>query len=71
MITENQSKAVDDIKSHNSIFSPYERHGTTAGILLRNDYDVNIVNIKGGYGYAGTHVPIFVHKLGLIKPRQT
>ena len=27
--------------------------------------------IQGWIGYAGTHVPMFVHKLGLIKPRQT
>ena len=26
---------------------------------------------QGWIGYAGTHVPMFVHKLGLIKPRQT
>ena len=28
-----------------------------------------IVN-QGWIGYAGTNVPMFVHKLGLIKPRQ-
>ena len=27
-------------KSHSSIFSPYERHGTTAGILFQNDCHV-------------------------------
>ena len=27
--------------------------------------------VQGLIGYAGTHVPMFVHKLGLIKPRQT
>ena len=26
---------------------------------------------QGWIGYMGTHVPMFVHKLGLIKPRQT
>ena len=26
---------------------------------------------QGWIGYAGTHFPMFVHKLGLIKPRQT
>ena len=26
---------------------------------------------QGWIGYTGTHVPMFVHKLGLIKPRQT
>ena len=26
---------------------------------------------QGWIGYAGKHVPMFVHKLGLIKPRQT
>ena len=26
---------------------------------------------QGWIGYVGTHVPLFVHKLGLIKPRQT
>ena len=26
---------------------------------------------QGWLGYTGTHVPMFVHKLGLIKPRQT
>ena len=26
---------------------------------------------QGWIGYAGTHGPIFVHQLGLIKPRQT
>ena len=26
---------------------------------------------QGWIGYARTHVPMFVHKLGLIKPRQT
>ena len=26
---------------------------------------------QGWIGYAGTHVPMFVHKLVLIKPRQT
>ena len=26
---------------------------------------------QGWIGYAGTHVPMSVHKLGLIKPRQT
>ena len=38
MITENQSKAVNDMKSQSSIFPPYERHGPTVGILLQNDY---------------------------------
>ena len=28
-------------------------------------------DFQGWIGYAGTHVPMFVHKLGLIKPRQT
>ena len=33
---------------------------------------VEMVSKKQGWiGYAGTHVPMFVHKLGLIKPRQT
>ena len=26
---------------------------------------------QGWIGYTGTHVPMFVHKLGLIKPGQT
>ena len=30
------------MKSHSSIFSLYERHGTTAGILLHDDCYVNI-----------------------------
>ena len=42
MITENQSKAVNDMKIYSSIFSSYEGHGTTAGILLQNDYDVTV-----------------------------
>ena len=28
-------------------------------------------DIQGWIGYTGAHVPMFVHKLGLIKPRQT
>ena len=36
MITENQSKAVNEEESQLN-FSPYQRHGTTAGILLQND----------------------------------
>ena len=30
-----------------------------------------VCHIQGWIGYAGTHVPMFVHKPGLIKPRQT
>ena len=30
-----------------------------------------ITDDQGWIGYVGTHVPMFVHKLGLIKPRQT
>ena len=30
-----------------------------------------VVDSQGWIGYAGTHVPMFVHKLGLIKSRQT
>ena len=33
-------------------------------------YDLGGI-IQGWIGYVGTHVPMFVHKLGLIKPRQT
>ena len=28
-------------------------------------------SVQGWIGYTGTQVPMFVHKLGLIKPRQT
>ena len=36
-------------------------------IYDRDDPEMN----QGWIGYAETHVPMFVHKLGLIKPRQT
>ena len=38
MITGNQSKAVNDLKIHSSVF--LQRHGTIAAILIWNDYDV-------------------------------
>ena len=34
-------------------------------------YLTEIRDNQGLIGYAGTHVPMFVHKLGLTKPRQT
>ena len=36
------------------------------GTIIRLD-----LAFQGWIGYAGTHVPMLVHKLGLIKPRQT
>ena len=36
-----------------------------------NSYPNSPFKGQGWIGYTGTHVPMFVHKLGLIKPRQT
>ena len=43
------------------------------GITWDCESDQLIFDLKfqGWIGYAGTHVPMSVHKLGLIKPRQT
>ena len=40
-------------------------------MCLLADCTVIVQRYQGWIGYAGTHVPMFVHKLGLIKPRQT
>ena len=47
MITENQSKAVNDIKSQSQLSFFHEHHGTAAGILLQNDYD-GVVTVRQG-----------------------
>ena len=39
MIIENQSKAVNDMKSQSELNFFQECHGTTAGTLLQNDYE--------------------------------
>ena len=38
---------------------------------LENWPETSCLTAQGWIGYAGTYVPMFVHKLGLIKPRQT
>ena len=42
-------------------------HMRSAGHNIKWDHS----EIQGWIGYTGTHIPMFVHKLGLIKPRQT
>ena len=39
--------------------------------MLKETGIISSIDRQGWIGYAGTHVPMFVHKLGLIKPRQT
>ena len=38
---------------------------------IRSELQMIPQEYQGWIGYTGTHVPMFVHKLGLIKPRQT
>ena len=45
---------------------PTVLHTHYTGCVLSSGLD-----FQGWIGYAGTHVPMFVHKMGLIKPRQT
>ena len=45
-------------------------------LAMQNDsyqmsVEMLVEDIQGWIGYVRTHVPMFVHKLGLIKPRQT
>ena len=47
MVTENQSKAFNDIKSQSKVSFCHERHGTTAGIPLQNDYDGDVTVRQG------------------------
>ena len=47
MITENQSKAVSDMKRQLQLNFFHERHETTAGILLENDYDGDVTVMQG------------------------
>ena len=47
IITENQSKAVNDMKSQSQLNFFHERHGTTSGILLQNDYDEDVTVRQG------------------------
>ena len=49
-------------------------HSLALPFLLSNLDDDNKIFYPGGQGwigYEGTQVPMFVHELGLIKPRQT
>ena len=52
------------------------KEGTARGrFVLELDQIVVCINfqchVQGWIGYVGSHVPMFVHKLGLIKLRQT
>ena len=47
MMTENQNKAFNDMKSQSQLSLCHERHGTTAGIPLQNDYDGDVTVRQG------------------------
>ena len=47
MITGNQSKAVNDMKSQSQHNFFHEGHGTTAGILLQNDCNGDVTVSQG------------------------
>ena len=47
MITENQSKAFNDMKSQSQLSLCHERHGTTADIPLQNACDGDVTVRQG------------------------
>ena len=56
------------IRQYNFLIKQEETH--VLGTFLEGSKFSPLSN-QGWIGYAGTHVPVLVHKLGLIKPRQT